>query len=140
MCGFVHYNILINSELIHGIELADAQGRTLQDDAGKNVTSKVAAKTAIGLVVVSRIIMAIPGMSKLFRVCILLPRQVSQYPIFQPAAVPPILTNMLEKRGLLKRMPWIALPFQTLLCGVLLVFATPLACAIFPQIRCVLMW
>lgn len=41
--------------------------------------------------------------------------------------------NSLEKRGVLKKYPGISLPLQTALCGTLLVFATPMCCAIFPQ-------
>lgn len=41
--------------------------------------------------------------------------------------------NSLEKRGILKKFPGLSLPLQTALCGGLLVFATPMCCAIFPQ-------
>lgn len=41
--------------------------------------------------------------------------------------------NSLEKKGTLKKFPMISLPLQTALCGTLLVFATPMCCAIFPQ-------
>ncbi|XP_022251412.1 sideroflexin-1-like [Limulus polyphemus] len=41
--------------------------------------------------------------------------------------------NYLEKRGTLQRLPWINAPLQVGLCGFLLVFATPLCCALFPQ-------
>lgn len=41
--------------------------------------------------------------------------------------------NNLEKRGVLKKFPGISLPLQTAMCGTLLVFATPMCCAIFPQ-------
>lgn len=47
--------------------------------------------------------------------------------------LPPLLMNNLEKRGILKRFPGISLPIQTAMCGLLLVFATPMCCAIFPQ-------
>ena len=41
--------------------------------------------------------------------------------------------NYLEKRGTLKRYPWISAPLQVALCGVLLTFFTPACCALFPQ-------
>jgi len=41
--------------------------------------------------------------------------------------------NNLERRGVLKKYPMISLPLQVVLCGILLTFATPLCCAIFPQ-------
>lgn len=41
--------------------------------------------------------------------------------------------NSLERRGVLRKYPAISLPLQTALCGTLLVFATPMCCAIFPQ-------
>jgi len=47
--------------------------------------------------------------------------------------IPPIFMNNLERRGILKRYPAISLPIQIVLCGTLLVFATPMCCAIFPQ-------
>lgn len=47
--------------------------------------------------------------------------------------LPPIVMNILEKRGTLRRMPWIAAPLQVALCGVCLTFATPACCALFPQ-------
>lgn len=47
--------------------------------------------------------------------------------------LPPIVMNILEKRGTLRRMPWISAPLQVALCGVCLTFATPACCALFPQ-------
>ena len=47
--------------------------------------------------------------------------------------LPPLVMNNLEKRGTLRRFPKISLPLQTAMCGLLLVFATPMCCAIFPQ-------
>ncbi|XP_069977865.1 sideroflexin-1 isoform X1 [Penaeus vannamei] len=72
--------------------------------------SKVAAKWGVAMVTISRIMMAVPS-------CVL----------------PPILMNALEKRGTLRRMPWISAPLQVGLCGLCLTFATPACCALFPQ-------
>ncbi|XP_064107696.1 sideroflexin-3-like isoform X1 [Macrobrachium nipponense] len=86
-------------------------GVTLMDEDNNVLgTSKKAAKQGVAMVVISRIMMAVPS-------CVL----------------PPILMNILEKRGTLKRMPWIAAPLQVALCGVCLTFATPACCALFPQ-------
>ena len=42
--------------------------------------------------------------------------------------------DQLEKRTkLLVRAPWVGAPIQVVLCGLCLVFATPLCCALFPQ-------
>lgn len=49
------------------------------------------------------------------------------------AVVPPIAMDQLEKRGILRRLPWIGAPVQILLCGLCLTFATPMCCALFPQ-------
>lgn len=40
----------------------------------------------------------------------------------------------LEKRGLVRKYPWMSAPVQLLLCGFFLTFATPMCCALFPQI------
>ena len=45
----------------------------------------------------------------------------------------PMFMDALEKRGVLARYPKINAPTQILLCGFFLTFATPLCCAIFPQ-------
>ncbi|KAF4528895.1 hypothetical protein B566_EDAN017324 [Ephemera danica] len=47
--------------------------------------------------------------------------------------IPPIIMNSLERRGTLRRMPWMGAPLQVLLCGFCLTFATPMCCALFPQ-------
>lgn len=90
-------------EIQHGIPVIDENGNRVGE-------SKVAAKWAISMVVLSRVGMAAPGM-----------------------VFPPIVMNQLEKRGVLQRYPWISAPIQVGLCGLMLVFATPLCCAIFPQ-------
>lgn len=90
-------------ELRYGIPVTDENGNKVGD-------SKVAARWAIAMVVLSRIGMAAPGMT-----------------------LPPLLMDRLEKKGLLKKYPWINAPLQVGLCGLCLVFATPMCCALFPQ-------
>ena len=46
----------------------------------------------------------------------------------------PMFADLLEKRGVLAKYPRINAPTQILLCGFFLTFATPLCCAIFPQV------
>lgn len=99
----VNIPLMRQKEIKEGIEVFD--------ESGENVgQSKTAAKKAIREVVLSRIAMASPGM------------------IF-----PPIVMNNLEKRGILAKYPAISLPLQIALCGTMLIFATPMCCAIFPQ-------
>lgn len=99
----VNIPLMRQSELRNGISVLDENGN-------KVGTSKTAARNAVAMTVLSRIIMATPGMS-----------------------IPPIIMNHLEKKSFMKRMPWLASPLQIGLCGLLLVFATPTCCAIFPQ-------
>lgn len=90
-------------ELTNGIPVFDEHGNNIGD-------SRHAAKSAISQVVVSRIVMAMPGM-----------------------LLPPIVMNHLDKGKFLKKYPWMNAPLQVGMIGVLLIFATPLCCAIFPQ-------
>ncbi|XP_037949304.1 sideroflexin-1-3 [Teleopsis dalmanni] len=86
-------------------------GVTLLDENNNEVgISKKAAAVGITAVVASRIAMATPGM-----------------------ALTPVLIEALEKRGFLKRFPRASAPIQTLFCGFVLIFATPLGCAFFSQ-------
>ncbi|XP_032784236.2 sideroflexin-1 [Daphnia magna] len=90
-------------EIQKGITVSDEHGNVLGE-------SSIAAKWGITQVVLSRIGMASPGM-----------------------VLPPLLMNYLDRKGFLKRFPWSAAPIQVTLCGVLLTFATPMCCALFPQ-------
>lgn len=99
----INIPLMRQKEIKDGIEVFDKEGKKIGE-------SRVAAKKAIKEVIFSRIAMASPGM-----------------------IIPPIIMNRLERRGTLKRFPFISLPLQTALCGTLLVFATPMCCAIFPQ-------
>ncbi|XP_057305678.1 sideroflexin-1-like [Hydractinia symbiolongicarpus] len=100
----VNIPLMRQRELLHGIPVFDDNGNRLGE-------SKVAARHAVVMTVFSRIVMASPGM-----------------------AIPPIIMNNLEKKSFMKRMPWLAGPLQIGMVGFILVFATPLCCAIFPQI------
>lgn len=100
----VNIPLMRQRELLHGIPVFDENGNKLGE-------SKVAAKYAVGMTVVSRITMAAPGMS-----------------------ISPLIMNHLDKKAFMKKMPWLASPIQIGLVGVILVFATPLCCAIFPQV------
>lgn len=90
-------------ELRNGVTLTDEQNNEL-------AVSKKAAAVGITAVVASRIAMATPGM-----------------------VLTPMLVEKLEKNGFLKRFPKASAPIQTLFCGFVLIFATPLGCAFFRQ-------
>ncbi|EDW58646.1 sideroflexin-1-3 [Drosophila virilis] len=90
-------------ELRNGVSLLDEKNQEVG-------ISKKAAFVGISAVVVSRIAMAMPGMT-----------------------LTPLLMEKLEKRGFLKRYPRANAPIQTLFCGFVLLFATPLGCAFFSQ-------
>lgn len=87
------------------------EGVPVETESGERIgNSQKAAKKGIAQVVFSRIVMATPGM-----------------------AIPPIIMQRLEKGAFLKRYPGMNAPIQVGLVGFLLIFATPLCCAIFPQ-------
>jgi len=99
----VNIPLMRRQELQNGIQVNSADGKRLG-------ASTVAAKEGIAQVVFSRVIMAVPSM-----------------------VFPPFLMDRLEKRGVLARYPLMSAPLQVLLCGLCLTFATPMACALFPQ-------
>ncbi|XP_075229598.1 sideroflexin-1-like [Lycorma delicatula] len=90
-------------ELKEGIPVVDSNNNHLGD-------SQIAARRGISAVIFSRISMCAPGM------------------VFTP-----FVMNALEKKGVLLRYPWINAPLQFFLCGIFLVFTTPMCCALFPQ-------
>jgi len=92
-----------NSEIQNGTPV-------FTEDGEKIGLSPAAAKKGIAQVVVSRIIMAMPGM-----------------------AIPPLIMNRIENGPFLRKYPWMNAPMQIGMIGFLLVFATPMCCAIFPQ-------
>uniref|UniRef100_A0AC35TPC5 Sidoreflexin n=1 Tax=Rhabditophanes sp. KR3021 TaxID=114890 RepID=A0AC35TPC5_9BILA len=88
------------------------EGIVLQDENGKEVGSSIeVAKQAIPMVVMSRVAMAMPYM-----------------------IATPMIVQKLEKKSWFIKRPWLSLPIQVAICGVILVFSTPLCCAIFPQL------
>nr|CAB3266022.1 sideroflexin-2-like [Phallusia mammillata] len=91
------------SELIEGVTITTEDGEVL----GK---SKKCARKGISQVVLSRIVMAAPGMVFL-----------------------PMIMEHFNKKSWFRRMAWAHLPFQTLGVGVFLTFMVPTACSIFPQ-------
>ncbi|XP_034114024.2 sideroflexin-1-3-like [Drosophila albomicans] len=100
----------INIPCMRRRELRD--GVSLLDDQNHEVgVSKKAAAQGISNVVVSRISMAIPGMT-----------------------LTPLLIEYLEKSGFLKRYPHLTGPIQILSCAFILLFSTPMGCAFFQQI------
>ncbi|MEJ1284819.1 sideroflexin 1 [Cricetulus griseus] len=99
----INIPLMRQRELKVGIPVTDENGTRLGESTN-------AAKQAITQVVISRILMAAPGM-----------------------AIPPFIMNTLEKKAFLKRFPWMSAPIQVTLVGFCLVFATPLCCALFPQ-------
>jgi len=90
-------------EIQDGIDLVDANGE-------KVGASSKAAKEGIFQVVLSRIGMAVPAM-----------------------VIPPMIMDRLEKKGTLAKYPKLGSPLQIALVGGILIFATPMCCALFPQ-------
>jgi len=99
----------INIPMMRRLELEN--GTMLETEDGQQLgLSKVAAREGIAMVTMSRIAMAMPGMVLI-----------------------PIIMNKLDARGLFRRFPRANAPMQVGLCGVILMFSTPLCCAIFEQ-------
>ncbi|KAI6204094.1 Sidoreflexin [Aphelenchoides besseyi] len=104
LANAINIPMMRSKEFTEGIALEDAEGR-------KVGASCQVAKTAIPQVLLSRILMASPYM-----------------------VLTPVLVNTLEKRSSWYRArPWLNGPVQVLMCGFILLFSTPLCCAIFPQ-------
>ncbi|KAJ6649853.1 Sideroflexin-1-3 [Pseudolycoriella hygida] len=100
----INIPMMRNNELKDGILLTDENNNSLE------CQSKTAAVQGISSVVLSRIGMACPGM------------------ILTPVAV-----QYLTNKGFFKRYPWANTPIQLGLVGAILIFATPLGCALFSQ-------
>uniref|UniRef100_A0A2A4K2V4 Sidoreflexin n=1 Tax=Heliothis virescens TaxID=7102 RepID=A0A2A4K2V4_HELVI len=101
--NFINIPMMRSNEIIHGTPVFAPEGQRLGE-------SKVAARKGIFLVCISRVFMALPGMT-----------------------VVPIITNIASKKGLFCRYPMAVIPFQMSLVCFCLTFATPLCCALFDQ-------
>ncbi|XP_026285529.1 sideroflexin-1 isoform X1 [Frankliniella occidentalis] len=99
----INIPLMRRRELNDGVPVTDENGNKLGN-------STEAAKSGILAVLVSRVGMASPGM-----------------------VLTPVLMNILDKRGFIRRFPWANAPIQTLFCGLCLTFATPMCCALFSQ-------
>ena len=124
--------LLSHRELHEGIELVDEDGKHLAN-------SRKVAKIAISQVVFSRIVMCAPGKRKYHELYIFvylilsfllyyvlyLYRLVTfcYFSIFSRTVLPPFIMNHLEKKGVLRRYPWISLPLQVTVCGLLWVYS-----------------
>ena len=91
------------NELTYGIDVEDDKGTVV----GK---SRLASATGITQVVVSRIIMAAPGMLIL-----------------------PVIMSRLERMNWMKKITILHAPIQVVMVGCFLIFMVPTACGLFPQ-------
>ncbi|XP_028171559.1 sideroflexin-1-like [Ostrinia furnacalis] len=105
VCGanFINIPMMRSSEILNGTPVFTADGQRVGE-------SKTAAMRGISLVCISRVIMALPGMT-----------------------LTPLITAYATRRGLFCHYPMAVIPFQLFLVGLCVTFATPLCCAIFPQ-------
>ncbi|CRK89501.1 CLUMA_CG003281, isoform A [Clunio marinus] len=99
----VNIPLMRQNELKNGIDIEDENGNLL----GK---SRLAAASGITQVVISRIVMAAPGMIVL-----------------------PVIMERLERREWFRRLNVLHAPFQTIMVGCFLIFMVPTACGLFPQ-------
>lgn len=95
--------LMRRQEVVQGIYIQDKDGNTV----GK---SGNAAVMAIKQVVPARVLLSVPAM-----------------------VIPPLIMTKLEKTATFVKNPWLKAPVTVLLAGSCFAFATPLACAIFPQ-------
>ncbi|XP_037967485.2 sideroflexin-1-3 [Plutella xylostella] len=100
---------LINIPMMRSAELSN--GTAIYTASGEHVgESRRAAAAGIAAVCVSRILMAVPGMT-----------------------LTPMLINNLAQRGVFCRNPRLEMPLQMLIVGLCVTIATPLGCALFTQ-------
>lgn len=105
VCGanFINIPMMRSNEIMNGTPVFAPDGTRVGE-------SKTAAKYGISLVCLSRVLMAVPGMT-----------------------LTPVVTSYATRRGMFCRFPWAVVPFQLTLVGLCVTFATPFACAIFDQ-------
>ncbi|XP_069699483.1 sideroflexin-3-like [Periplaneta americana] len=103
MAAAINLPIMRNQELVHGTEIMDQNGNIV----GR---SRKTAIHSIFYVFLTRLGIMLTGMG-----------------------IPPFFTNILDKKGILRRHPRIELPFQLALVGIANLIANPLCCAFFPQ-------
>ncbi|XP_041985337.1 sideroflexin-1-3 [Aricia agestis] len=103
VCGanFINIPMMRSGEIINGTPVFTADGDRIGD-------SRHAAVYGITLVCLSRVLMAVPGMT-----------------------LTPVLTNAALRRGILGARA--VAPFQLALVGLCVTFATPMCCALFEQ-------
>ncbi|XP_046906703.1 sideroflexin-2 [Hypomesus transpacificus] len=99
----VNIPMMRQQELLNGVAVTDDSGARLGQ-------SKKAAVKGITQVVISRVVMAAPGMIIL-----------------------PIIMQRLEKHPFMQRITFLHGPLQVMMVGVFLVFMVPAACSVFPQ-------
>uniref|UniRef100_A0A0K0EKQ5 Sidoreflexin n=1 Tax=Strongyloides stercoralis TaxID=6248 RepID=A0A0K0EKQ5_STRER len=103
LANSINIPMMRQKEFSEGIKLVDEKGV----EVGK---STEVAKHAIPMVIFSRVAMALPYM-----------------------LATPLCMQKIEKTDWFKRNKWSSLPIQIGICGAILLFSTPLCCAIFPQ-------
>ncbi|KAG6461072.1 hypothetical protein O3G_MSEX012403 [Manduca sexta] len=105
VCGanFINIPMMRSNELINGTPVFTPDGQRVGE-------SKTAARSGIALVCISRVLMAVPGMT-----------------------ITPVITNYATRRGMFCKYPMAVVPFQLFLVGLCVTFATPLCCALFSQ-------
>lgn len=101
--NMVNIPLMRKTEMENGIACVDDEGTHLMN-------SKTAAIMGISQVVLSRIVMAAPGMTVL-----------------------PVIMEKLEKRAWMQKVKPLHGPIQVMFVGCFLLFMTPTACSLFPQ-------
>ncbi|KAK7809932.1 hypothetical protein U0070_000799, partial [Myodes glareolus] len=119
----INIPLMRQRELKVGIPVTDENGTRLGESTN-------AAKQAITQVVISRILMAAPGMD--------IGKAFVHEDVCCGEAMSGLSTQSSEHayKGVslgTRRFPWMSAPIQVTLVGFCLVFATPLCCALFPQ-------